>query len=107
MTIAICFHISRYRTFKDYYTRLVEWQWAKYFPQGVSYSRFVFLMQRALFPLFVFLQGFLGNSSGISFVDSTVLTVCHPRRISSHRVFEGQAKRGKTSTGWFLDSNST
>lgn len=31
----------------------------------------------------------------------TILTVCHARRIRSHRVFKNMAKRGKTSTGWF------
>ena len=39
---------------------------------------------------------------GVSFIDSTVLTACHTRRISSHKVFRGIAKRGKTSTGWFF-----
>lgn len=31
----------------------------------------------------------------------SILTVCHARRIHSHRVFKQLAKRGKTSTGWF------
>jgi hypothetical protein len=44
----------------------------------------------------------LGTCSRISFVDSTILTVWHVRRISSHRVFCKMAKRGKTSTGWFF-----
>ena len=34
-------------------------------------------------------------------MDSTILTVCHARRINSHRVFRKIARRGKTSTGWF------
>jgi hypothetical protein len=59
-------------------------------------------MKRVLFPLFVFLQGALGKCSGISFIDSTILTACHVKRISSHRVFYKMAKRGKTSTGWFF-----
>ena len=59
------------------------------------------LMKTCLFPLFVFSQGCLGNCTGISFVDSTILTVCHARRINSHRVFKTMARRGKTSTGWF------
>ena len=29
------------------------------------------------------------------------MRVCHPRRIHSHKVFKGIAKKGKTSTGWF------
>lgn len=102
MTICICFHLSKIRTFKDYYNGLVLGAFRKYFPKAPSYSRFVTLMKRVLCPLFVFLQGVLGTCTGISFVDSTILTVCHARRISSHRVFRKMAKRGKTSTGWFF-----
>ncbi|WP_264309041.1 IS982 family transposase [[Leptolyngbya] sp. PCC 7376] len=40
--------------------------------------------------------------TGISFIDATSIKVCHNRRISQHRVFEGHAARGKTSVGWFF-----
>lgn len=101
MTIVIMFHKTRYRTFKDYYFRYVVTFLKPYFPKLLSYSRFVNLMKTCLFPLFVFSQGCLGKCTGISFVDSTVLTVCHAKRINSHRVFKKMARRGKTSTGWF------
>jgi DDE family transposase len=101
ITIVTMFHKTRYRTFKDYYHRYVLAFLKPYFPKLLSYSRFVNLMKTCLFPLFVFSQGCLGECSGISFVDSTILTVCHARRINSHRVFKNMAKRGKTSTGWF------
>lgn len=101
ITIVTMFHKTRYRTFKDYYHRYVLAFLKTYFPKLLSYSRFVNLMKTCLFPLFVFSQGCLGNCSGISFVDSTILTVCHARRINSHRVFKTMARRGKTSTGWF------
>ena len=39
--------------------------------------------------------------TGISFVDSTTLDVCDNHRIQQHKVFEGIAQRGKSSTGWF------
>ena len=100
ITIVIMFHKTGYRTFKDYFVRFVSGL-KQYFPKLMSYSRFVNLMKTCLFPLFVFSQGCLGMCSGISFVDSTILTVCHARRIHSHRVFKNMAKRGKTSTGWF------
>jgi hypothetical protein len=102
MTIAVCFHFSKMRTFKDYYLGYVLHRFQKYFPKAPSYSRFISLMKRVLCPLFVFLQGLLGKCSGTSFVDSTILTVCHVRRISSHQVFRKIAQRGKTSTGWFF-----
>lgn len=101
MTIVIMFHKTRHRTFKDYYERYVLAFLKPYFPKLLSYSRFVNLMKTCLFPLFIFSQGCLGECTGISFVDSTILTVCHARRINSHRVFKKMAKRGKTSTGWF------
>jgi len=101
ITIVTMFHKTRQRTFKDYYYRYVLTYLKPYFPKLLSYSRFVNLMKTCLFPLFVFSQGCLGECTGISFIDSTILTVCHPRRINSHRVFKRTARRGKTSTGWF------
>lgn len=101
ITIVVMFHKTRYRTFKDYYHRFVMSCLKSYFPKILSYSRFINLMKTCLFPLFVFSQGCLGQCTGVSFVDSTILTVCHARRINSHRVFKNMAKRGKTSTGWF------
>ena len=94
ITIVIMFHKTGYRTFKDYYTRHVLGSLKKFFPKALSYSRFVNLIKTCLFPLFVFSQGCLGKCSGISFVDSTILTVCHARRINSHRVFKKMARRG-------------
>lgn len=43
-----------------------------------------------------------GKCTGISFIDSTTLDVCHNRRIHSHKVFKRIAERGKSSTGWFF-----
>jgi hypothetical protein len=42
-----------------------------------------------------------GRCTGISFVDSTALRVCHNRRIARHKVFLDMAARGQSSTGWF------
>lgn len=102
MTIMIYFHISRYRTFKDYYTKHVCQHMRAEFPGLVSYNRFVELMNSAMIPLMIYLQRCrLKKSSGIAFVDSTTLKVCHNRRIHNHKTFNGIAQRGKTSMGWF------
>ena len=39
--------------------------------------------------------------SGISFIDSTPIIVCHAKRAHSHKLFEEEAKWGKNSVGWF------
>lgn len=102
MTIAILFHHAQFKHFKAYYTLYVRKTLKQYFPGVPSYNHFVHLMQRVIFPLCVFLHGLFGKTTGISFVDSTVLTVCSIRRVSSHKVFRGLAKKGKTSVGWFF-----
>jgi len=103
MTIAIYFHLSNYRTFKWYYLEHICGTHKDCFPKLLSYNRFVEVMQTVAAPLTLYLMGrCLGKCSGISFLDSTTLDVCHNRRIYSHKVFDGLAKRGKSSTGWFF-----
>jgi hypothetical protein len=102
MTIITLFHSSSYRNFKAYYTEQVMKQYVWAFPRLVSYQRFVELMPAALVPLCGYLQSRKGRCSGISFIDSTALKVCHNRRIHSHKVFAGCARRGKTSVDWFF-----
>lgn len=102
MTIIVLFHASSYRNFKAYYTEQVLRHYAWAFPRLVSYQRFVELMPSALVPLCGYLQTRKGRCSGISFVDSTSLKVCHNRRIHSHKVFAECARRGKTSVDWFF-----
>jgi hypothetical protein len=102
MTIIVFFHSSHYRDFKHYYTEYVEGHLRPYFPTLVSYSRFVELIPQALVPLCGYLHTRKGRCTGITFVDSTSLAVCHNRRISRHKVFEGYATRGKSSMGWYF-----
>jgi hypothetical protein len=102
MTIMIHFHQSNYRNFKAYYLQHVKVNMRSEFPNLVSYNRFVELMPRTLIPLLAYMRGRKGNCTGISFVDSTPLKVCHNRRINRHKVFAGLAERGKTSMGWFF-----
>jgi len=102
MTITIGFHQSSYRNFKAYYEKKVQEDWPQAFPGLVSYQRFVEWMPSALLPLCAYLRSCFGKCTGISFMDSTSLKVCHNRRIKQHRVFKDLAARGKTSVDWFF-----
>jgi hypothetical protein len=102
MTIVIHFHQAGYRNFKAYYTEHVQVHLRSEFPGLVAYNRFVELMPRVLVPLLAYLKRCQGRCTGIAFVDSTALAVCHNRRIARHKVFAGLAARGKTSLGWFF-----
>ena len=102
MTILISFHQSCYRNFKTYYLEKVQTQWRNHFPKLVSYHRFVEWIPSTLIPLCAYLRSCFGTCTGISFMDSTSLKVCHNRRISQHKVFKDVAARGKTSVDWFF-----
>jgi len=101
MTILILFHRSNYRTFKHFYNEYVLVVLHDEFPGLVTYARFVALIPSTLVPLCAYLQQRKGAVTGIAFIDSTPLKVCHNRRIPSHKVFQEVARRGKCSIGWF------
>ena len=101
MTIVVLFHQIGYRNFKTFYNGHALKHLSNKFPGLPSYNRFIELKKSIVFPLHYYLMTIAGKSTGIAFVDSTPLNVCHPRRIYSHKVFKNIAKRGKTSTGWF------
>jgi len=102
MTIFIDFHQMRFRDFKAYYLYYVQTHLIKYFPKLVSYNRFVELLQSIFVPLLCFMQSFSGAKTGLYFIDSTILRVCHIKREHQHRVFRGIAKKSKSTIGWFF-----
>ena len=102
MTIMILFHRSDYRTFKYFYLLVICGSLKDDFPGSVSYQRFVQLMEYALMPLVIFLSGLKGRETGLYYVDSTSIEVCHIKREKGHKVFKGLATKGKNSMGWFF-----
>ncbi len=100
MTIVIAFHGSGYRTFKEFYTLHVLPSWREAFPNQVSYTRFVGLMQECLMLLCCFLHTRTGEITGISFIDSTPINVCHNCRAHAHKVFKGLVNWSKNSVSW-------
>lgn len=101
MTIMIHFHQEGYRDFKSFYQKHVCKHLLAEFPKLVSYGRFVELMPEVVLLLCAYLQSRFGSCTGVAFVDSTPLAVCHNRRIARHRVFKGLAVRGRNTMDWF------
>lgn len=103
MTIVILFHLSHYRTFKDFYVGSVLCgELRRYFPKAVSYNRFVELQRAVIIVLVAYLLSKKGEATGKYYVDSTPLKVCNNRRIYRNKVFKWFAERGKHSMGWFF-----
>lgn len=102
MTILVIFHGMNYRNLKHFYQQHVQKHMTHLFPKTVSYNRFVELSQSASLPLAIFLKTCcLGESTGISFVDSTPIRVCKNKRIRNNKVFKDVANIGKSTMGWF------
>jgi len=52
-------------------------------------------------PMCAYFSSLKGKPTGIEFIDSTSLKVCHNIRIPRHKTFDGVARRGKGTMGWF------
>ena len=90
MTILLYFHFGTFRNFKHYYLFFIKATMKSYFPKAVSHNRFVELESRVFFQLMFFLNlGAFGRCTGITFVDSTMIPVCHNLRKYANKVFKG------------------
>ena len=89
MTMLVWFHASPDRTFQHFYwdQRLVHRR--AEFPGLPSDTRFVELVPMTLLPLCAYLQTRKGQPTGIQFMDSLPIRVCHNRRLHAPRVFAG------------------
>jgi hypothetical protein len=102
MTIVVYFHHSSYRNFKHYYLEHILKHCRSEFPQLVSYQRFVELIPSSLLPLMYYLNTRKGTNTGISFIDSTSIPICHPKRAKRNKVFRGLAAWGKSAICWYF-----
>jgi len=100
ITIIIHFHQSHYRDFKSYYLFHVCRTLKSYFPELLSYTRFLTVMQSVVVPTCSYLTSKLGKPTGIQFVDSTKIEVCHIIRAKRNKVFKDIARHGKGTMGW-------
>jgi len=102
IALLISFHSGGFSNFKFFYIHYARVHLKEYFPGLVSYNRFIELSQRCAVAFMLFLHHCCrGECTGISFIDSTVLRVCHNKRIRRNKTFEGIAQVGKSSMGWF------
>ena len=103
MAIVIFYHLSGMKCFKWYYLFIIRRHLSDYFPQAYSYERFVELMGELTPLLGLFLVAHCYEEpTEANYIDSQKIVVCHNLRIERNRVFNGQARRGKSSTGWFF-----
>lgn len=101
ITILLYFHFGTFRNFKHYYLFFIKGTFKTYFPNAVFYNRFIELESRVFFPLMFFLNlRAFGICTGITFVDSTMIPVCHNLRRYANKVFKGVATNGKGTMGW-------
>jgi hypothetical protein len=102
ITILMLYHFGNFKNFKSFYLHYICVHLQKEFPKALSYNRFIQIEHRVFIPLMFFLNTVcFGKCTGITFVDSTKIAVCHNKRIRRNRVFQELAKRGKSTMGWF------
>ena len=90
MTIPVLFHISGYRTFKHFYKTYVCHHLQDAFPNLVSYNRFIELQGNILMPMYAYLKQYRrGEETGIFYIDSAKIPVCHNMRIPNNKVSVG------------------
>ena len=103
MTIYIGFHVSNHTNFKSYYKDFLSVHYKHLFPNLISYERFNQSQNRLFMPLMLYINNrCLGQCTGISYVDSTTLPVCHIKRERQHKDFKGIAQKSKSTMGWFF-----
>jgi len=102
MTILLLFHFGTFKNFKHYYLHYIGVHLKEEFPKQLSYNRFVAIEHRVFVQMMFFLNMIcFGKCTGITFIDSTKIAVCHNKRIRRNKVFKGIAKTGKSTMGWF------
>ena len=101
MTVQLMFHLGGYKCFKHFYIHYILGSRRDLFPTAVSYNRFVELESRVFFVMMFFLKmSACGRCNGVSYVDATMIPVCHIVRRYMNKVFDGFANDGKGTMGW-------
>ena len=102
LTILIFFQSSGWRNFKNFYTGFLFTYWKKEFPNLPSYNRFIEIINCVIFHLTLFSQIKSGKQTGIYFIDSTCLPVCHLKRSKRNKTFDEIANMAVRQLAGFL-----
>lgn len=102
-TIIVAYNFSGHKNFEYYYRQCVLVRYRDCFPRAPKYESFLAYIPRCadLVLLWLLYTAARSERTGLYFIDSKKLEVCHLKREKSNRVFEGIARKGKTSMGWF------
>jgi hypothetical protein len=102
-TILTAYHLSGYKCFEYYYKDKVLNQLQSYFPNAPSYECFLSYIPKAIDAMYLWLLYSCSRSdkTGLYFIDSKKMEVCHLKREHSNKVFQEYAGKGKCSVGWF------
>lgn len=102
-TILVGYHLSGYKCFEYYYKNKILKELSEYFPEAPTYECFLSYIPRAGDVIYLWLLYSCSTSkrTGLYFVDSKKIEVCHLKRQHSNKVFQGYANKGKSSMGWF------
>lgn len=103
MTIMILYHLSGYKCFEYFYKQELTENLQSLFPHALTYERFVARIPEVSLLMYLFGQfkASQGDKTGVYFIDSKALKVCHIKREKQHCVFRKVAAKGKSSMGWF------
>lgn len=105
MTLNIIRILNRTADLKTFHKLACE-HYKKYFPNLTNYENFMKASNKALGFIAAFIQVQLyinreNTDENTFYLDSTPISVCENRYITSHKVAKSVARRGKSTKGWF------
>jgi len=104
MTLLVLHRGARFKNSKTFYNGIVLAYCGHVFPVLPAMS--ALLRLRAAYGRFwFFLASRMSRKTGIYYIDSTPLPVCHNQRIAKHKVFAGPAARERPAWAGFPASN--
>ena len=102
MTVLIAYHLSGFKTLKYFYCQSVLGTRRHDFPSAPCYDRFVSLIPHVVAELWLLVHYRKHPCREANYLDSKPIKICHIKREKSNKVFDGIARKGKGTMGWFI-----